>query len=91
MSSRTTSRTVTFPRPFTLRGLDGEQPAGNYVVETDEELIDELSFPVYRRTATWLLLPQRPGSGAQVARVDPDELDAALGQAEGTTAAESKA
>ena len=79
MSSRTTSRTVTFPRPFTLRGLNGEQPAGNYVVETDEELIHELSFPAYRRTATWLLLPQRPGGdGAQVARVDPDELDAAL-------------
>lgn len=79
MSSRTTTKTVTFPRPFTFRGMDAEQPAGRYVVETDEELIDSLSFPVYRRTATWLLLPQRPGgNGAQVIGVDPDELDEAL-------------
>ena len=44
MDRRTSRRTVTFARPFSLRGIDGVQPAGTYVVETDEELIQGLSF-----------------------------------------------
>ncbi|GLR82999.1 hypothetical protein [Azospirillum oryzae] len=86
--TRTTTRTVTFTRPFELSGMDGVQPAGSYVVETDEELIDSLSFPVYRRTATWIHLPHvdgrsNGGSGmAQTALIDPDELDRILASAE---------
>ncbi len=49
MTLRTTSKIVTFARPFTLRGVGRLLPAGNYPVVTDEELIEELSFPVYRR------------------------------------------
>jgi hypothetical protein len=80
MTTRTTSRTVTFSRPFTLSGIDGIQPAGTYTVETDEELIQELSFPAYRRIATLLLLPSHSGSTilAQIATIDPLELKAAL-------------
>jgi hypothetical protein len=80
MTTRTTSSTVTFSRPFTLSGIDGIQPAGTYTVETDEELIQELSFPAYRRIATLLLLPSQPGSAilAQIATIDPLELKAAL-------------
>jgi hypothetical protein len=80
MTTRTTTRTVTFSRPFTLSGIDGIQPAGSYVVETDEEPIQELSFSAYRRIATLLLLPSRPGSTilAQIATIDPLELKAAL-------------
>jgi hypothetical protein len=50
------------------------------VVETDEEPIQELSFSAYRRIATLLLLPSRPGSTilAQIATIDPLELKAAL-------------
>lgn len=86
--TRTTTRTVTFTRPFELNGLDGVQPAGSYVVETDEELIDSLSFPVYRRIATWIHLPhadERSNGGlgmAQTALIDPDELDRSLASAE---------
>ncbi|WP_246337246.1 hypothetical protein [Azospirillum oleiclasticum] len=67
-------------RPFTVQGLEEKQPPGTYVVETDEELIESLSFPVYRRTATWIRLPRHPGSPglAQTALVDPDELDEAV-------------
>jgi hypothetical protein len=39
MTMRTTSRTVTFIHPFNLSGMDKEQPAGTYTVETDEELL----------------------------------------------------
>lgn len=86
--TRTTSRTVTFTHPFALSGVDGVQPAGSYVVETDEELVDSLSFPVYRRTATWLHLPRSDGGAnggmamSQTALIDPDELDRVLQSAE---------
>ena len=85
MTMRTSSTTVTFTRPFLLRGVDGVQPAGTYTVETDEELLQALSFPAYRRVATLMFLPaRRPGGAAsaagpaRVANIDPGELEAAL-------------
>ncbi|WP_064742146.1 hypothetical protein [Inquilinus limosus] len=80
MTTRTSSRTVTFVRPFTLSGIDEPQPPGTYTVETDEEQLDGSSPPVYRRVATMIRLPGRPGSGelVQVVTVDPEELSAAL-------------
>ena len=77
---RTSRETVTFARPFSLRGVDGVQPAGTYVVETEEELIEGLSFPAYRRVATVMFLPAGSGGTTawqQVAAVDPRELRAA--------------
>lgn len=76
MFTRTSSRVVTFSRPFTLRGVDGVQPAGSYTVETDEELVDGPSFPVYRRLSTVIVLPGRPGGivSTQVVTIDPEEL-----------------
>ncbi len=78
MNRRTSRKTVTFARPFSLRGIDGVRPAGTYTVETEEELIEGLSFPAYRRVETVILLPSRPGGTDQVATVDPLELEAAL-------------
>jgi hypothetical protein len=80
MSIRTTSRTVTFTRPFVLGGIIEEQPAGSYTVETDEELVQTRSVSAYRRICTLIRLPGRPGSLvlAQVVDIDADELAAAL-------------
>jgi hypothetical protein len=80
MTLRTGRETVTFARPFSLRGVDGVHPPGAYTVETDEELIDGLSFPAYRRVATVIFLPSRPGGtvAGQMATIDPRELQAAL-------------
>jgi hypothetical protein len=80
MTLRTSQRTVAFGRPFVLEGLGGELPAGEYRVETEEELVEGISFAAYRRTATVLLLPAEAG-GAGLVRaltVDPQDLDAAL-------------
>ena len=79
MTLRTSRRTVTFARPFSLRGIDGIQPAGTYTVETDEELLEGLSFPAYRRVATTIFLPSRPGDlvSGQLVTLDPVELEAA--------------
>jgi hypothetical protein len=82
MRVRTTSRTVTFTRPFVLSGIVEQQPAGTYTVETDEELLETASVPAYRRIATLIRLPGRPGSLVlgQVVDIDAAELAAALDQ-----------
>lgn len=79
MFSRTNRKTVTFSHPFVLTGIDGVQPAGTYTVETDEELVDGLSFPVYRRVATVILLPVSAGGAGlvQAATIDPLDLERA--------------
>jgi hypothetical protein len=79
MTVRTSRKTVTFTRPFSLSGIDEVQPAGTYKVETDEELLPGLSFPAYRRIATLIFLRSQ-GSGPvveEVASIDPLELQAA--------------
>jgi hypothetical protein len=80
MSTRTTQTTVTFRRPFTISGVDGMQPAGRYAIETDEELLQGISFPAYRRVQTLIHLHAAPGQSgiSQTVMVDPEELDAAL-------------
>lgn len=80
MTIRTTCRTVTFSRPFLLRGVVEEQPAGTYIVETDEEPLEAASVLAYRRISTLIRLPGRPGSSVldQVVDTDPTELAEAL-------------
>ena len=77
MSIRTQRKAVTFARPFSVIGRDYLQPGGTYTVETDEQLVDGLSFPAYRRTATSIFLPAHPArpGWAEVAQMDPLELD----------------
>ena len=78
MSPRTSRRSVAFRRPFALRGVDGVQPAGTYEIETDEEFLDGLSFPVWHRVATSLVLPLAGRSSSyEMIRIDPADLEAA--------------
>ena len=57
MLTRTHDKTWTFIKPFMLKGVDRLLPAGDYRVSTDEELIEGLSFPAYRRVATMIFVP----------------------------------
>ena len=57
MTMRTTNKTVTFHRPFRLKGVDGVLPPADYRVVTDEEIIEGLSFVAYRRVATGIFVP----------------------------------
>jgi hypothetical protein len=79
MTVRTSSKTVTFAHPFLLKGVDRILPAGDYRIVTDEELIEELSFPVYRRVATMIFVPAESGSASTVEMmtIDPQDLQAA--------------
>lgn len=79
MQTRTSRTTISFHKPFVLRNLEGLQPAGDYVVETDEELIQGISRIMYRRVATFLHLPAVSVSvyPNQIVPVDPTELEVA--------------
>ena len=78
MATRTSSKTVTFAFPFLLKGVDRVLPAGDYRVVTDEELIEELSFPAYRRVSTMIFVPaQSHRATVEMVTVDPLELQAA--------------
>jgi hypothetical protein len=79
MTIRTSTKTVTFTRPFVLRGIEGAQPAGTYEVETNEELLQTL-IPSYLTLSTLIRLPARLGGAAlnQVVDIDSAEMTAAL-------------
>lgn len=79
MFTRTSRVDVVFRHPFVLKGIEGLQPAGTYTVETEEELIDGLSFPAYRRIWTMITVQANgPGMLTQAVPVDPRDLAAAL-------------
>ncbi|PZA10123.1 hypothetical protein DNX69_22305 [Rhodopseudomonas palustris] len=76
MTTRTRRETIVFSHPFRLRGIDRELPAGVYAVVTDEELIEGLSFPVFRRVATMITIPCAPPHQASVEMIaiEPNAL-----------------
>jgi hypothetical protein len=75
MLTRTQRSTLVFARPFSVNGEAQRQPAGSYVVETEEELLEGLSFPAYKRVATTITLQSAPaGAVVQVLSVDPADL-----------------
>ena len=80
MTTRTTKSTVMFTRPFRLGAFGEQLPAGRYSIETDGELLEEVSFPAYRRTSTIMQLmpdPLRPGV-TETITLDPKQLEEAL-------------
>jgi hypothetical protein len=78
MTIRTSNKTVSFARPFLLKGVDRVLPSGEYRVATDEELIQELSFPVYRRVATMIFVPAAShASAVEMVSIDPRDLQEA--------------
>jgi hypothetical protein len=79
MFTRSHSKSVVFSHPFELKGVDRTLPAGSYEVVTDEELIEELSFPVYRRVSTIIFVPgQTYNASVEMVSIDPHDLQAAL-------------
>lgn len=79
MTTRTRRRHVQFAREFSLRSAGRNIPAGSYEVLTDEELIEGLSFPVYRRVATFILVPGTDSAAntVEMLAAEPSELEVA--------------
>jgi hypothetical protein len=80
MTLRTTDKTITFHRPFWLKGVDRVLPPGDYRVVTDEELIEGLSFAAYHRVSTVIFVPAPSGSAVEMVTIDPLDLEAAQAQ-----------
>lgn len=67
---------VDFQRPFILDGMDTPQPAGTYKVDTEEECLDSVLFPAWRRLATSIRIV-RSGCTEYVP-ISPKQLHEAL-------------
>jgi hypothetical protein len=57
MTTRSRRETVHFQHPFRIKGIDRLLAPGAYEVITDEEMIEGLSFPSFRRVATMIMVP----------------------------------
>lgn len=77
---RTRTINVHFDHAFRFGDMVAELPAGDYVVEIDEEQIAELSFVAFRHLATTMTVPVRSGAlqGRQTMTIDRADLDRAL-------------
>ncbi|MBL8788913.1 MAG: hypothetical protein JNM45_00350 [Rhizobiales bacterium] len=77
---RTISSTVMFNHPFSIPGIDGEQPPGRYAVSSDEEELNGMESIGWRRTGTFIRLPAIGiNSGIeQVHTINPFDLQQAL-------------
>ena len=71
---------MTFKRDFQLRGVDRLLPAGAYEVITDEEMIEGLSFPSFRRVATMIMVPAAQSRGSIMEMVSIGSIDLADAQ-----------
>ena len=54
---RSTSTTIHFSHPFTIRTIEGTHPAGDYTVVTEDAPIAGLTLIAYRRLATFVEVP----------------------------------
>jgi hypothetical protein len=77
MTTRVQSTTVTFVHPFNLDEVDHTLPAGDYVVETEEEQLDCATFLGYRRIGTTIFVRARTGGAVEMWSIHPDSLDRA--------------
>lgn len=74
------SRTVHFAYAFSLEGVEGTFPSGDYNVEETTEPVEGLTFIGYRRTKTTIELPRAGSSNfsRQLVEIEPADLEAAL-------------
>jgi hypothetical protein len=76
MTTRSSSKTVTFARPFVLDGFPELLPAGDYIVDTEEEELDSILVQGWRRVATAMRV--RVGTEVEMRSIDPEALHEAL-------------
>jgi hypothetical protein len=77
---------VTFKHPFRIKGIERLLQPGAYEVVTDEELIEGLSFPCFRRVATMIMVPGLPPQHSQTEMISINSVDLANAQQADATA-----
>ena len=78
--TRSRRETVTFKHPVWIKGIDRQLPAGAYEVVTDEEMIEGLSFPCFRRVATMIMIPGVPPHHSSIEMISISSTDLADAQ-----------
>ena len=68
---------MTFQRTFRLAGFESAQPPGDYLVETDEQVLDTVTRLALRRIETRMEICPRPGI-TETVPIDPVELEREL-------------
>jgi len=86
MTTRSRKETVRFKHPFVIKGVDRTLPAGAYEIISDDELIEGLSFPCYRRVSTYIMAPGEPPNQSSVEMITIAALDLADAQRVDATA-----
>ena len=76
MTVRSRRETITFKNPARIKGIPRLLQAGAYDIVTDEELIEGLSFPCYRRISTMIMVPGEPPhqNSTEMLSVGADDL-----------------
>lgn len=75
MTIRSRREAITFKHPFRIKGIDRLLPPGAYVVITDEEMIEGLSFASFRRVATMIMVPAAPPRSSTMEMVSIGSVD----------------
>ena len=75
MTTRSRRETVHFKHPFRIKGIDRLLPPGGYEVITDEEMIEGLSFPCYRRVATMIMVPATAPRSSSMEMISISSVD----------------
>lgn len=78
MLSRSRRESVTFLHPAAIEGIDRPLLPGTYDVVIDEELIEGLSFPSYRRVATLIMVPGATPGAIEMVGIESAALADAL-------------
>jgi hypothetical protein len=80
MTIRSRSETMVFKHPFRLKAVGRELPPGAYEVLTDDEMIEGLSFPCYRRVSTMIMVPGEPPYTGSTEMITVTAIDLANAQ-----------
>ena len=75
MNTRTRRETVHFRHPFRIKGIDRQLAPGAYEIVTDEEMIEGLSFPGFRRVATMIMVPGAPPQRSTMEMISISAVD----------------
>ena len=86
MTTRSRRETIHFRHSFRIRGVDRLLAPGAYEVVTDEEMIEGLSFPCFRRVATMIMMPGAPPQRSAMEMISISSIDLSDAQREDASA-----
>ena len=73
MTMRSRRETIHFRHPFRIKGR--QLAPGAYEVITDEEMIEGLSFPCFRRVATMIMVSGAPPQRSSMEMISISSVD----------------